>query len=213
MNRVSIKNWSQKKKRDKPIKPNFRCLLFERRSYKSWLPSLMLIGIDSSPCSLSLRNRSKLCSTTKCHQNKLDLKNVFVQKSFFFNIFYFFNPNHAYWNQRWLFSGILLGMFQFLQFVYLGHAHGAAVLTKDESEEQPPFISFGQTQIIFQMFSSLWTEGRLCLPVACFIVGNFILRFCWLKLWLIYYKAFGNFCRKFLSFCLEKLWTLFTYTE
>ena len=50
----------------------------------------MLIGIDSSPCSLSLRNRSTLCSTTKCHQNKSDLKNVFVQKSFFFNIFYSF---------------------------------------------------------------------------------------------------------------------------
>ena len=43
----------------------------------------MLIVIDSSPCSLSLRNRSTLCSTTKCHQNKSDLKNVFVQKSFF----------------------------------------------------------------------------------------------------------------------------------
>ena len=43
----------------------------------------MLIAIDSSPCSLSLRNRSTLCSTTKCHQNKSDLKNVFVQKSFF----------------------------------------------------------------------------------------------------------------------------------
>ena len=71
----------------------------------------MLIGIDSSPCSLSLRNRSTLCLTTKCHQNKSDLKNVFVQKSFFFNIFYSFNPNHAYWNQRRLFSGILPGMF------------------------------------------------------------------------------------------------------
>ena len=43
----------------------------------------MLIGIDSSTCSLSLRNRSTLCSTTKCHQNKSDLKNVFVQKFFF----------------------------------------------------------------------------------------------------------------------------------
>ena len=42
----------------------------------------MLIGIDSSPCSLSLRDRSTLCSTTKCHQNKSDLKNVFVQKFF-----------------------------------------------------------------------------------------------------------------------------------
>ena len=71
----------------------------------------MLIGIDSSPRSLSLRNRSTLCSTTKCHQNKSDLKNVFVQKSFFFNIFYSFNPNHAYWNQRRLFSGNLPGMF------------------------------------------------------------------------------------------------------
>ena len=71
----------------------------------------MLIGIDSSHCSLSLRNRSTLCSTTKCHQNKSDLKNVFVLKSFFFNIFYSFNPNHAYWNQRRLFSGNLPGVF------------------------------------------------------------------------------------------------------
>ena len=70
----------------------------------------MLIGIASGPCSLSLRNRSRLCSATKCHQNKSDLKNVFVQKSFFFNI-YSFNPNHAYWNQRRLFSGNLPGMF------------------------------------------------------------------------------------------------------
>ena len=43
----------------------------------------MLIGIGSSPCSLSLRNRSTLCSTTKCHQNKSVLKNVLVRKSFF----------------------------------------------------------------------------------------------------------------------------------
>ena len=49
----------------------------------------MLIGIDSSPCSLSLRNRSTLCSTTKCHQNKSDLKNV-LQKSFFFQYLLFF---------------------------------------------------------------------------------------------------------------------------
>ena len=73
----------------------------------------MLIGIDSSTCSLSLRNGSTLCSTTKCHQNKSELKNVFVQKSFFFNIFCYFNPNYAYWNQRRLFSGNLPGMFVF----------------------------------------------------------------------------------------------------
>ena len=54
---------------------------------------------------------TEVCSTTKCHQNKSDLKNNFVQKSFFFNIFYSFNPNHAYWNQRRLSSGNLPGMF------------------------------------------------------------------------------------------------------
>ena len=42
----------------------------------------MLIGIDSSPCSLSLRNRSTLCSTTRCHQNKSDLK-MFLYKNLF----------------------------------------------------------------------------------------------------------------------------------
>ena len=45
----------------------------------------MLIGIDSSPCSLSLRNRSTLSSTTKCHQNKSDLK-MFLYKNLFFSI-------------------------------------------------------------------------------------------------------------------------------
>ena len=79
----------------------------------------MLIGIDSSPCGLSLRNRSTLCSTTKCHQNKSDLKNVFVQKFFFFNIFYSFNPNHAYWNQRRLFSGNLPGMFAYAGVIFV----------------------------------------------------------------------------------------------
>ena len=41
---------------------------------------LMRIGFDSSPCSLSLK--TEVCSTTKRHQNKSDLKKVFVQKSF-----------------------------------------------------------------------------------------------------------------------------------
>ena len=36
---------------------------------------------------------------------------MFLYKNFFFNIFYSFNPNHAYWNQRRLFSGNLPGMF------------------------------------------------------------------------------------------------------
>ena len=53
----------------------------------------MLISIDSSPCSLSLRNRSTLCSTTKCHQNKSDLTKVFVQKSFCFQYLLFFQSH------------------------------------------------------------------------------------------------------------------------
>ena len=37
---------------------------------------------------------------------------MFLYKNlFFFNIFYSFNPSHAYWNQRRLFSGNLPGMF------------------------------------------------------------------------------------------------------
>ena len=37
---------------------------------------------------------------------------MFLYKNlFFFNIFCYFNPNHAYWNQRRLFSGNLPGMF------------------------------------------------------------------------------------------------------
>ena len=55
----------------------------------------MLIGIDSSPCSLSLRNRSTLCSTTKCHKNKSDLKNVFVQ-NFFFQYLLFFQSQSCF---------------------------------------------------------------------------------------------------------------------
>ena len=39
---------------------------------------------------------------------------MFLYKNlFFFNIFYSFNPNHAYWNQRRLFCGNLRGMFYF----------------------------------------------------------------------------------------------------
>ena len=39
---------------------------------------------------------------------------MFLYKNlFFFNIFYSFNPNQAYWNQRRLFSGNLPGMFTF----------------------------------------------------------------------------------------------------
>ena len=41
-------------KRDKPIKPNFRCPSFEHCSCKCKLPSLMLVCIDTSPRILSL---------------------------------------------------------------------------------------------------------------------------------------------------------------
>ena len=40
---------------------------------------------------------------------------MFLYKNLFLNIFCYFNPNHAYWNQRRLFSGNLPGMlFSFL---------------------------------------------------------------------------------------------------
>ena len=43
---------------------------------------------------------------------------MFLYKNlFFFNIFCYFNPNHAYWNQRRLFSGNLPGMFAVFQLV------------------------------------------------------------------------------------------------
>ena len=76
----------------------------------------MLIGIDSSPCKLSLRNASMF--NFEMPSKEIVLKKiVFVQKSFFFNIFDSFNPNHAYWNQRRLFSGNLPGMFFCLKFL------------------------------------------------------------------------------------------------
>ena len=40
---------------------------------------------------------------------------MFLYKNFFFNIFCYFNPNHAYWNQRRLFSGNLPGMFSYCE--------------------------------------------------------------------------------------------------
>ena len=50
---------------------------------------------------------------------EMGLKKCFCTKIFFFNIFYSFNPNHAYWNQRRLFSGNLPGMFDFSRLVSL----------------------------------------------------------------------------------------------
>ena len=37
---------------------------------------------------------------------------MFLYEILFFNVFYSFNPNHAYWNQR-VFSGNLPDMFGF----------------------------------------------------------------------------------------------------
>ena len=49
----------------------------------------MLIGIDSSPCSLSLRNRSMF--NDEMSSKYIGLKKCFCTKIFFFNIFYSFN--------------------------------------------------------------------------------------------------------------------------
>ena len=86
---------------DKPMKPIFRCLLLELCSY---LPSLMLIGIDTSPCAVSLY--VQLQNDIK----KVRTLELFVQNHFFTS-FFSFNPNLGYGNQRRLFSGNLPGMF------------------------------------------------------------------------------------------------------
>ena len=45
---------------------------------------------------------------------------MFLYKNlFFFNIFYSFNPNRAYWNQRRLFSGNLPGMFNIVFSIFV----------------------------------------------------------------------------------------------
>ena len=69
----------------------------------------MLIGIDSSPCRLSLRSRSMF--NYEMPSKWIGLKKCFCAKIFFLKIFYSFDPNHAYWNQRRLFSGNLPAMF------------------------------------------------------------------------------------------------------
>ena len=56
---------------------------------------------------------------------------MFLHKNLFFFTIYSFNPNHAYWNQRRLFSGNLPGMFDFSRLVSL-FSHSA----KSEFEHQ-----------------------------------------------------------------------------
>ena len=82
---LSAQNFSKRVKcHVRHFKAVFSIILLKRFGYN------FVIGIDSSPCSLSLGNRSTLCSNTTCYQNKSDLKNVFVQKSFFFQYLLFF---------------------------------------------------------------------------------------------------------------------------
>ena len=85
MNGVSIKKRNQRYKQDKPIKPNFRCPLLE---LCSWLTSLMLIVIETSPCVVS---RRKTCRSLK----------LFVYKYHFFPhfplLFHFFRSQSWFW--------------------------------------------------------------------------------------------------------------------
>ena len=45
---------------------------------------------------------------------------LLYENLFFFNVFCYFNPSHAYWNQRRLFSGNLPGMF-FVRCIHTFH--------------------------------------------------------------------------------------------
>ena len=69
----------------------------------------MLIGFDTRPGSLSLRDRSIF--NYEMTSKYIALKNVFIQKSIFVDFFFSFNPN-SYGNQRRLCSGNLPGMFE-----------------------------------------------------------------------------------------------------
>ena len=53
----------------------------------------MLIGIDTRPCSLSVRDRSMF--NYEMTSKQIALKNVFIQKSIFDDIFFSFNPNRV----------------------------------------------------------------------------------------------------------------------
>ena len=81
MNGVGIKKANQKG--DKPTKPRFRCPLLEIPN----LPSLMLIGTDTGPCVVLIRNRGMLSS--KMTSNGSQFKIVCVQKSFLSLVFLF----------------------------------------------------------------------------------------------------------------------------
>ena len=53
----------------------------------------MLIAIDNRPCSLSLRDKSMFNYEMTSKQTAL--KKVFIQKSIFVDIFFYFNPNRV----------------------------------------------------------------------------------------------------------------------
>ena len=74
---------------------------------------------------------------------------MFLYKNFLFNIFYSFNPNHAYWNQRRLFSGNLPGM--------LSYYH--SVPFSMSSSELPLLYS-----VLFggQCEAYVWHKAKLC---------------------------------------------------
>ena len=57
---------------------------------------------------------------------------MFLYKNLlFFNIFYSFNPNHAYWNQRRLFSGNLPGMFLIAALIFSAGYYSAPIFSSN----------------------------------------------------------------------------------
>ena len=119
----------------------------------------MLIVIDRSPCSLSLRNRSMFNYEMP---SKIGLKNCFCTKIFFFfNIFCYFNPNHAYWNQRRLFSGNLPGMFGIDSSLSLRNRSTLCSTTKCHQNKSDLKNVFVQKSFFFQYL--LFFQSQSCL--------------------------------------------------
>ena len=89
---------------------------------------------------------------------------MFLYKNlFFFNIFYSFNPNHAYWNQGRLFSGNLPGMFNFsvvfVCYIKLTINLGIIIMVINSTDQQ-----FNESQIsnLFHLKPTRWAFHKVC---------------------------------------------------
>ena len=91
----------------------------------------------------------------------MGLKKMFsYKKSFFFNIFYSFNPNHVYWNQRRLFSGNLPGIFSIFRIGFFVNGFPNPFIVRSRS-------SFLFSQWKFELYIRIYDAMCFCFVVWC----------------------------------------------